>query len=185
MENSVASLVSSTGAKEEAKSKRRLPEVDAWLFTQWTYGWMTLFIWHGFKKPIDFADLFELTPDLKSATLSADFERLWAEEKSKNPELPVSVFKIIYRQFGRLYAFIGIYHLIQAAANISAPIFVGLITSFAENTEAAVKAGGFVKDECKLRLVPENDSNSNTTSDNWQKRPINTFLHSLMGQKSL
>lgn len=125
------------------------PELSAWFISSWFYDWLTPLVWKGFKKPIDTDDLYKLRDDICCDTLVKRFDELWEEEvkiqkelhskatsntdeSTAPPEIKVSSLKVLWKQFGKLYAIIGVFHLIQAAANITSPVLISLLTGFAQ-----------------------------------------------------
>ena len=127
-----------------------IPELKANFLSHWLYEWMTPIVWQGYKKPYEQDDLYELGEDFKAEKMALDFSRIWDEEQkllderkaaatggaSENIPEHVTVTRVLYRQFGRLYSIIGVFHLIQAAANISSPLIVGALTQFVENMQS-------------------------------------------------
>lgn len=97
---------------------------------RFVYEFMSPLIHKGFKKPLQYEDLYALLDEFTAKVLANRFNEIWATY-----EKPVSTLKVLTRQFGFKYGLIGIYHLIQAAANIASPTIIGLITSFALQTQ--------------------------------------------------
>jgi hypothetical protein len=93
---------------------------------------MTSLIWQGFKKALEFDDLFDLVEDDQAQALANRFEEIWRQEASASASGTVSLLRVLWEQFGRSYAAIGIFHLIQAASSIASPIIISNITLFAQ-----------------------------------------------------
>eukprot|EP00158_Paraphelidium_tribonemae_P009276 Partr_v1_DN28821_c1_g1_i1_m34129 putative ATP-binding cassette, sub-family C (CFTR MRP), member len=138
-----------TDPVNDLKAQKPIPETQAWILSHWFYNWLTPFILFGYRHTIEPTDLYDLADDLKAASLAASFASVWESIKSsvagrpvaeKGDKSKVSVTSVLWKQFGTFYSFIGFYHLLQAGANIASPVLVGLITQFAVDTEAAVRA---------------------------------------------
>lgn len=100
-------------------------------------------------------DLYTLDDHNSARHLADNFERIWAEEKllavnsvtgvpstagSSETETtshaqPVSVYRVLYRQFGVRYLLAGLLHFVQAAASISSPVIIGLLTQFVSDSK--------------------------------------------------
>ena len=102
---------------------------------------MTPLVWKGYKKPLEQSELYTLKPDIQSELLADEFERLWREQRQHQPitssnehSAEISSYQVLKKQFGKRYAVIGVFHLIQAAANISSPVIMQALLNFAVQT---------------------------------------------------
>lgn len=114
------------------------PEQTSLLPSRLAFSWFTPFIWktRG-NKPVSKADLPNTGDDLRSVTLSDEFEDAW-DKQELDPELvqsPKRLLKCLLAIYGRFFMVSGIYHVIAGASLQLTPFALGYFLQVMENRE--------------------------------------------------
>lgn len=114
------------------------PEQTSLLPSRLAFSWFTPFIWktRG-NKPVSKADLPNTGDDLRSETLSDEFEETW-DKQELDPKLvqsPKRLLKCLLAIYGRFFMVSGIYHVIAGASLQLTPFALGYFLQVMENRE--------------------------------------------------
>ncbi|CAG7725610.1 unnamed protein product, partial [Allacma fusca] len=77
------SVSASAKASDDKNENITCPELTASVPSQLTFQWFWPLAWLGYKKPLEFSDLWDLNPDDKSATLVKNFQSYWKPDLDK------------------------------------------------------------------------------------------------------
>jgi hypothetical protein len=111
--------------------------------------WMNPLVWKGYRHPLEQKDLFDLASKYKASVLCKRFEEEWAKQVQTSavshenarstangkPAKGPSLWAAFAAVFGSSYYPIGVFHLVQAVANITSPILLQLITTFVVDSQ--------------------------------------------------
>ncbi|KAJ1857156.1 hypothetical protein GGF49_002084 [Coemansia sp. RSA 1853] len=103
------------------------PEERANVFSRWTFSWMTPLLEQGFRKPLQMADVWELSRQYRPDVVTAEFQSSWlAEQKRTNP----SLFRATMRTYGAAWALAGFYKLVKDLVAFLNPILLSRLIGF-------------------------------------------------------
>eukprot|EP00026_Physarum_polycephalum_P000614 Phypoly_transcript_00615.p1 GENE.Phypoly_transcript_00615~~Phypoly_transcript_00615.p1 ORF type:complete len:1444 (+),score=207.64 Phypoly_transcript_00615:19-4350(+) len=116
----------------------RNPYEAANFFSKFFLVWPGSIVALGYKRPLDFADLWHLTKEDTAETCVAKLEQNWAEQLRKpNP----SLFRAFWAVHGRMFILSGLGKLTQDISVMSAPIILYFIIKYLEDKDATVLMG--------------------------------------------
>ncbi|KAJ2123708.1 hypothetical protein IW147_002301 [Coemansia sp. RSA 720] len=103
------------------------PEDQANVFSRWTFTWLTPLLEQGLRKPLQMADVWDLSRQYQPDVATAEFQRNWqAEQKQPNP----SLFRATMRTYGAAWMLGGFYKVVKDLAAILNPILLSRLIGF-------------------------------------------------------
>jgi len=87
---------------ETQESKNILPEPYAGLFSVLSFSWLNPLMSIGYEKPLQHADLYELSPEDAANVLNSKLRHQWSVELARRGSMP-SLTKALFRSFGPMY----------------------------------------------------------------------------------
>lgn len=114
------------------------PEQTSLLPSRLAFSWFTPFIWktRG-TKPVSKADLPNTGGDLRSVSLSNEFEKAWDKQEldPKQVQSPRRLLKCLLAIYGRFFIVSGIFHVIAGASLQLTPFALGYFLQVMEDRE--------------------------------------------------
>ena len=134
--------------EEEAGCVRVTPYTDAGLFSLATLSWLNPLLATGAKRPLELRDIPLLAPKDRSKTcykiLNSNWERLKAENPSKQPSLAFAIFRSFWREAAVNAVFAGLNTLVSYVGPYLINDFVDYLSgNIAYPHEGYVLAGVF------------------------------------------
>ncbi|KAJ2470653.1 hypothetical protein IWW56_006489, partial [Coemansia sp. RSA 2131] len=103
------------------------PEDRANVFSRWTFTWLTPLLEQGLRKPLQMADVWDLSRQYQPDVATAEFQRNWqAEQQRSDP----SLFRATMRTYGAAWMLGGFYKLVKDLAAILNPILLSRLIGF-------------------------------------------------------
>ncbi|KAJ2387661.1 hypothetical protein GGI23_006224, partial [Coemansia sp. RSA 2559] len=103
------------------------PEERANIFSLLSFTWMTPLLEHGFRKPLQMEDTWELSSMYRPEVATAKFQRNWqAQLRSGNP----SLFRTTMRTYGWSLALGSFYKLVKDLVSFLNPILLSRLIGF-------------------------------------------------------
>ncbi|KAJ2520559.1 hypothetical protein H4217_001964 [Coemansia sp. RSA 1939] len=110
------------------------PEERANIFSLLTFSWMTPLLEHGFRKPLQMEDTWELSSMYRPEVATAKFQRNWqAQLRSGNP----SLFGATMRTYGWSLALGSFYKLVKDLVSFLNPILLSRLIGFVSKYNSA------------------------------------------------
>ncbi|CAL8468910.1 g8451 [Coccomyxa elongata] len=100
------------------------PEATANIFSTITFSWVGGLMKKGYKKPLQFEDMWKLPPQDEVSNIASSFERAWQRELTKKrPSLLMALWKTTWWLFVSALPF----KLVNDGATFIGPIFLNLL----------------------------------------------------------
>ena len=129
------------------------PELSASFLRRIFYQWFDPITWTGYRKPLDYNDLYDINPKDTSREIFLPFDKYWHESiekgklksskpkkggKAKNPKTTSgSTLPAMVKTFGGVFAFAGMLQVILLALQFCQPLLLDALISYIANIEAA------------------------------------------------
>ena len=132
-------LHDSSGFRIEQDTKPS-PELSANIFSRLVYEWLNQLMKVGYKRPIEYSDLYELTPQNNVHMLAKEASKSWEEEKEKGRELRhflMAIIKPVWKQ----YVVAGVPLLIAIILQLVSPVVTSFMIAFAKGNDEPLSKG--------------------------------------------
>ncbi|OQR85424.1 ATP-binding Cassette (ABC) Superfamily [Achlya hypogyna] len=102
------------------------------------FSWLTPLLDLGNRRPLEFADLYQLNPSDRAVNISATFRKFWDRERV----LPTPrLWRAMAHGFGWPFAYAGFLKLIHDSLQFVGPMVIKLIIEFLSDPDADLRVG--------------------------------------------
>ncbi|KAJ3394478.1 hypothetical protein HDU92_006863 [Lobulomyces angularis] len=128
---------------------KQSPEENANFLSILTFGWITPLFKLGYKRPLQFEDLYPPTSILNTNFTVGNFEQYWNEElniSKEDPSYTPNIQKVLFKLYKKKMLLIGFISLLAVIATLLNPLVLSFLIDFValSHTQETYLSQGFI-----------------------------------------
>ncbi|XP_040061761.2 multidrug resistance-associated protein 1-like [Ixodes scapularis] len=134
----------------DVRQEPRRPYLTAGPVSSLMFGWMTPLILHGYKRSLDFVDLFKVRPDMRSRKKHDEWKARWDKELQEAGYMPgdgscdasfpqPSLFRSVWKTFWKPVVIACVLAMLRTLFRTAPALLLHLITGYMESDDPTWK----------------------------------------------